>query len=108
MLSMPAQNGLGPDDDQGLFPISAESGQKEPEDSIRLANSRPPVLSMKHRELLTECEVFECQFRPQPEGGPDAREQPQDREHHSQGVSDPTRVKSTVSMRLQFWRMTDS
>ena len=64
------------------------------------------LLSMKHRELLTECEVFECLFRPQPENGPDARE-PQGRENHIQGVSDPTRVKSTVSMRLPFWRMTD-
>jgi len=81
---MPAQKGLGSHDDQGLFPISPESGQKEPEDSIRPANFRPPVLSMKHRERLMECGVFEGQFRLEPEGGQNPREQPQDREYHGQ------------------------
>ncbi len=59
-FSVPSKNVLGLDDDQGLFPISPEPGPYQPKDSIRLANSRPPALSMEHREPLTESEVLEC------------------------------------------------
>jgi hypothetical protein len=92
--------------DQRLRPMQSGARQKQPEESIRLANSRPPVLSMKHGELLTERDVLECQFRRQPEGGQDPREQPQDGEYHGPGVSDPTRAKSILSIRPPFWRMT--
>jgi len=54
---MPAKDGYRLDDDERLLPVRPGSRQKKPEGSIRLPNSRPPVLSMKNSERLAESEV---------------------------------------------------
>ncbi len=61
---------------------------------------------MEHRELLTECEVLECQFRPRREGGQDRREKPQNREYRGLEVSDPMLGKATESTRPALRRGT--
>ena len=103
---MPSKNRFGLDDDQCFFPVLPGSRQEKPEDSIQLPEFRPPVPSIQNGELLAEGEVLECQFRTQPQGGRNQREQSQNREHHGREVSDPSTRKVNCFKRPGFWRTT--
>jgi hypothetical protein len=79
---MPAQDSFGLDDDERPLPVRPGSRQRKPEELIRLPKFRPPVLSMKNRELLTESEVLKCRFRPQPGGNQNQKEEPHNGQDH--------------------------
>ena len=61
---MPANHGLGLDDDQAVPPLAPGSGQPEPEDAVDLSKPRPSNPSPEDVQLLAEGEVLGDQVGP--------------------------------------------
>jgi hypothetical protein len=57
--ALPAQDGVGRDNDQRLPPASPDSGQAGPEQTVRCAEPRRRQPSLVDGELLTEGEVLQ-------------------------------------------------
>jgi hypothetical protein len=90
---MPSENRFRLNDDECLFPVFPGSRQENPEDAIELPEFRSPPSSVQNGELLAEREVLECQFRTEPQGGRNQREQPQNHQDHAWEVSGPEAQK---------------
>jgi len=50
--SMPADNGLGAHDDEGLIPTRPEFSRENPEELVKRSNAWPRMLAFEHRQLL--------------------------------------------------------
>jgi hypothetical protein len=59
---LPPQDGVGRHDDQGLPPAGPDSGQPDPQDAIRRAQSGPRRYSFVNGKLLTQDEVLQGQL----------------------------------------------
>lgn len=90
---MPSENRVRLNDDECLFPVLPGSGQENPEEAIELPEFWSPTSSVQNGELLAEREVFECQFRAEPQGGWNQREQPQNHQDHAWEVLGPEAQK---------------
>ena len=103
-LSMPAQNGFGPDDEQGSLPVRPRPGKEEPEESIAVPKFRPSLMSTEDGELLAEGEILQREIRAQPAGGNDKGYQLQEGRDHDWKCRLLSAVKSKESTRPGFWR----
>jgi hypothetical protein len=66
-LSMPSNDGIRLNDDQGFLPAFPQSGKLDPEHSIRFSQAPVGVSPSEDGELLSQREVFEGQFASIPE-----------------------------------------
>ena len=57
--ALPAQDGVGRDDDQSLPPAGPDSGQPDPEQAVGRAELRPGRRSLVDGELLAQGQVLE-------------------------------------------------
>jgi hypothetical protein len=62
--AMPANDGVGLDDQKSLSPISPEAPQENPEHAIMGSQARTRMLRCQGRKLLSECEVLQKQISP--------------------------------------------
>ena len=60
---MPANHGVGLDDDQRVDPARPDSEQSHPEAPVGIGQFRPGFLVLQNGELLTESQVFEDEIR---------------------------------------------
>ena len=56
---MPANHGLGGDDNQSFFPGGPELTGNDPEEFVKEAQHRSRVSTLQHRELLSKREVLQ-------------------------------------------------
>ncbi len=59
---MPAQNGVGLEDDESLFPVSDEPSQDQEREAIAAVEVRTFDLALKDDELLTQQGIFKDQL----------------------------------------------
>ena len=50
--SVPADNGIGAHDDEGLLPTRPEFSRENPEELVKRSNAWPRILAFEHRQLL--------------------------------------------------------
>ena len=56
--SMPANNGLGPNEDQRFVPSRPKAQQQYPEESVSIRKTRPRSASRQDCELLPQSQVL--------------------------------------------------
>ena len=56
---MPANDGVGLDDDQRILPSRPQSAERDPEDPIGRPHLRPGPFGGQNSELLTEREILD-------------------------------------------------
>ena len=101
---MSSKNRFRLNDDECLFPALPVSGQESPEEAIELPELRSPTSSVQNGELLTEREVFECQFRAEPQGGWNQRATAESSGSCLGSVGSRRTESQTISTRPGFWR----
>jgi hypothetical protein len=69
---VPADHGVGFDDDQGAFPTRPELLQQDPEQPIRRVQWRPRPFALEYRHLLSESQNLKSEIGT----GPEERSQP--------------------------------
>jgi len=58
-LVVPSDYGIGLHEDQGGAPVPATLRQEDPKQPIRRAETWTCDRSLQHRQLLTECKIFQ-------------------------------------------------
>ncbi len=71
---MPADNGLGLDDDQTTSPMGVDLQQHGPEESIARYMTRCLVVPTQHYQLVAECDVLQNQGLMRSQAGEDGFE----------------------------------
>jgi hypothetical protein len=72
-----------------LFPLLPGLRHENPEEAIQLLEFRPPMASIQNGELTAEGEILESQFRAEPQGDQNQREEAHDDRDHGREVSGP-------------------
>lgn len=89
-MSVPAHDGLGPDDDQDLLPARPGLAQQDPEGAIQRRELGPPPSIGEDGELLAESQLDEGLLTLAADAGPQRVEQgDREREQYPHGVSEP-------------------
>ena len=76
---MPADHGVGGDDDQALFPFRPESARDYPEDFVEEPDSRFGMLAFQRSQLLTQSQVLKKKSLPDAKSA-SQRSEPQPKE----------------------------
>ncbi len=63
-MSVPADNGLGLDEDERLLPVPPPPAQDGPDRSIDVSEARADRGGLKDRELMPQGQIFEGQLLP--------------------------------------------
>jgi len=86
---VPSKNRFGLDDNECFLPTLPGSRQENPEETIESSKLGPWMSSVQDGKLLAKGEVLESQFRAEPKGGANHREDMQNRQNHGRKVSGP-------------------
>lgn len=93
---MPADDGLGMDDDEHLLPPRPEPAKCDPEDPIRRSD-RGPLAGGEGGELLAERQVLEDEVTPRAErGNEDGEERAEDPEHAGVTILGGSRIRQQL------------
>ena len=79
---MPADHGVGLDDDEDVRPSRPEPGKDDPERAVGLAQVRAARGALQVGQLLAQGEVLQCEVGPAAEGGPQRAKEAQEQVDH--------------------------
>jgi hypothetical protein len=99
---MPADDGLGLNEDQGFPPPSPEAMQPYPEEPVGEADSGALDLLAQRGQLLPQREILQREVGPPSEGGPEGGEEGSKETKHGAGVSTGLGIRSTRRGRSSF------
>jgi len=104
---LPAQDGIGGDDPEGLPPPGPDPGQPDPEEAIRPVQPGPRRCSHVDGELVPQGEILESELAV---AAAEEREEPkqveQEDDHRVGIVSGSRPTDQPLARRPRFWRRT--